>query len=110
MSDIVIAVETVPQLSDEELQEAFDSCGDEPFHNNVERAIIHGEADVEGAPGLIEITLDTRDGGRLAGMVTEADLFIRRALHERVTAITSFSVTEVPTDDEVRDALAGYFE
>jgi len=107
MSDITLSIESEPQMNTQETRKMLAAAGDEFFHKNIVSMTVYGDADVEGAPGHVEVTLDQREGGRLEGMKTEFEFYIPGAMDEREETLTNFSVSVVPTDEEVEAALEG---
>jgi len=104
MSDITISIETRPTITDDkELQDAFERAVDESFLDCVDDAEYVGETPGV-APGHIELTLDRRDGGRLEGMLTEANFFLSGEQW-----VTHFNADEVPTKEEIEAAKEAGF-
>lgn len=100
MSDIHISIETAGEVTDDkELAWLFGQTGDEFFHQYIEDATFHAEVP-DVAPGSITLTLDRRDGGRLEGMMTEANLYLTAEEWTR-----NVQVSEVPTDEDIEQAI-----
>lgn len=107
MSDLNITIETEPQLNTQETRALLAAAGDDVFHRDMVSTSVQGEADVEGAPGNVDVTLTRRDGGKLEGMQTELDTFLRFAMEERDEKLTNLDVMQVPSDEEIAKAMEG---
>lgn len=105
MSDINVTVETKPALTTEQLESAFEEAGDEAFHDVIEDVEISGEAPAKVAPGNIDVTLDTREGGRVEGMITEIDWYLQAVLSRWTREVVQLSACRVPdmSDEDCPD-------
>lgn len=101
--DIMVSLETTPQLTEVQARQIFDKMGDEPYHNLIEDSIMGGES---GAftPTTMFLDIKRREPGdsgypcnddRLKGMEVETEWYLDAELGKMDIEVTRLDVQQL---------------